>query len=144
MRYSYSVLGAGRQGVALAYDLALRGEASRVVLADVDEGVARRAADRLRGLLPQSRCAFEPVRCDLSDAGAARAAMHDAKVALSAAPYRFNALLAEAAIDCGASFCDLGGNTDVVRQELRLDERARARRVSIVPDCGLAPGLCNH
>ncbi len=63
---------------------------------------------------------------------------------ISAAPYRFNALLAATAIDNGSSFCDLGGNTDVVRQELALDSRARARGVSLVPDCGLAPGLSNH
>jgi len=35
MAFSYVVLGAGRQGVALAYDLAKNCEAGRVRLADV-------------------------------------------------------------------------------------------------------------
>ena len=144
MRYSYTVFGAGRQGVALAYDLALRGEGERVVLAEQDEEIAHRAAQRLRQMLPQSTCAFEPRACDVSNAAEVRAALRGAQVAISAAPYRFNALLAEAAIDSGVSFCDLGGNTDIVRRELTLDSRARARGVSLVPDCGLAPGLGNH
>ena len=62
-------------------------------------------------------------------------------VALSAVPYRFNAQLAEWAIESGASFLDLGGNTAVVRKELALHKRAKKAGVSIVPDCGLAPGL---
>jgi len=144
MRYEYTVLGAGRQGVALAYDLALRGEAARVLLADQDEATAHGAAERLQGLLPASGCSFEARRCDASRPEQVRAALRGAKVAISAAPYRFNALLAETAVDCAVSFCDLGGNTDVVRSELALDAQARRRGVSVVPDCGLAPGLCNH
>jgi len=65
-------------------------------------------------------------------------------VVLSAAPYRFNERLVDAALAARASFCDLGGNTDVVRAELSRHYRAAAAGVSIVPDCGLAPGLGNH
>ncbi len=144
MRYSYTVFGAGRQGVALAYDLALRGEAERVILAESDEATVQRAVQRLRTLLPSSSCVFEPLVCEVSNAAQVKQALRGIKVAISAAPYRFNALLAEAAIDNGVSFCDLGGNTDIVRRELALDARARARKVSLVPDCGLAPGLSNH
>ena len=151
MRYSYTVFGAGRQGVALAYDLALRGEARRVVLADQDAAVAQRASERLRSLLPKSKCEFAPMSCDVAPMSrdvalgpSVREALRGSKVAISAAPYRFNALLAEASIDSGVSFCDLGGNTDIVRRELTLDARARAKGVSLVPDCGLAPGLGNH
>jgi lysine 6-dehydrogenase len=38
----------------------------------------------------------------------------------------------------------MGGNTDVVWEQLRLDAPARAAGVSIVPDCGMGPGLMNH
>src|SRR5262245_40189547 len=131
MQYSYTVFGAGRQGVALAYDLARNGEAARVVLADLDEGVASRAAQRLRTLLPKSRCEFQPLRCDVSSAESSRTALKETTVAISAAPYRFNARLAETCVDSGSSFCDLGGNTAVVRRELALDARARARGVSL-------------
>ncbi|HUP47915.1 MAG TPA: saccharopine dehydrogenase C-terminal domain-containing protein, partial [Thermoanaerobaculia bacterium] len=39
------------------------------------------------------------------------------------------------------NFCDLGGNNDVVAAELALDDAARRKGVSIIPDCGLAPGM---
>src|SRR5689334_9907448 len=99
MQYAYTVFGAGRQGIALAYDLALRGEAARVVLAEQDEAALQRAMQRLRELLPETRCDFEPRICDVAHAGEARAAMKGTNVAISATPYRFNALLAEAAVD---------------------------------------------
>ena len=57
-------------------------------------------------------------------------------------PYRFNAELTEAAIAAGV-VRDLGGNTTVVRQQLAQHAAAEARGVSVVPDCGLAPGLAN-
>lgn len=144
MTFDYTVLGAGRQGAALAYDLAKNGEASRIVLADADERVARAAAQRLRRLLPRTRCAFEPRRCDVSRTADVLAAMRGSVVTLSAVPYRFNAGLAALAVRARSSFLDLGGNTAVVRAELALHAKARKAGVSIVPDCGLAPGLGNH
>jgi lysine 6-dehydrogenase len=46
-------------------------------------------------------------------------------------------------IDAGAHFCDLGGNTELVEEQLELDAEAKAAGVSVVPDCGLAPGMVN-
>jgi lysine 6-dehydrogenase len=144
MGFRYVVLGAGRQGLALAFDLAKNGEAERVRLLDGELHIAQRAVDRLHLLLPVSTCRFEAGECDAADAGRASAALEGSDVALSAVPYRFNAGLAAAAVEAGASFLDLGGNTSVVRAELALHERAVAAGVSVVPDCGLAPGLGNH
>jgi lysine 6-dehydrogenase len=36
---------------------------------------------------------------------------------------------------------DLGGHTGVVRQQQALDPAARAAAVTVVPDCGMGPGL---
>ncbi|MCP6725795.1 hypothetical protein NL526_27445, partial [Klebsiella pneumoniae] len=41
----------------------------------------------------------------------------------------------------GANFCDLGGNNYIVDEQLALDGEAKAAGVSIIPDCGLAPGM---
>ena len=38
-------------------------------------------------------------------------------------------------------FCDLGGNNEIVQRELGLHEQAKRQGVTLVPDCGLAPGL---
>jgi len=37
--------------------------------------------------------------------------------------------------------CDLGGNTDLVREQLRLDPQAQAAGISLIPDCGQVPGM---
>lgn len=144
MKFTYAVLGAGRQGVAMAFDLALNGEAKLVRVADSDAKVAERAVKRLKKLTKGTRCRFEAVRCDVEKRKHVRDVLDGVQVALSGVPYRFNARLAEWCVESGSSFLDLGGNTAVVRQELALHKRAKKAGVSIVPDCGLAPGLGNH
>lgn len=143
MGYRYVILGAGRQGTALAYDLAQNGEAEHVTLADVDPDITRRTIERLETLLPETKCRFLGVICDVSKPAEVAMTITGADVVLSAVPYRFNVPLTEAAIFAGASLCDLGGNTPVVQHQLKRHERAVAAGVSIVPDCGLAPGLGN-
>jgi lysine 6-dehydrogenase len=51
--------------------------------------------------------------------------------------------MAVTAVDAGVHFCDLGGNTEIVFKQKTLHERAKADKVSVVPDCGLAPGMVN-
>src|SRR6266566_1496521 len=38
---------------------------------------------------------------------------------------------------------ELGGNTEIVFQQKKLDAEAKQRNVSVIPDCGLAPGMVN-
>jgi lysine 6-dehydrogenase len=58
--------------------------------------------------------------------------------------YRLNEGITEAAIEARTHLCDLGGNMDVVRRQLALDEAARRAGVAVIPDCGEAPGLANN
>jgi lysine 6-dehydrogenase len=62
-------------------------------------------------------------------------------VAISAVPYKFNYALAKTAIDAKTHFLDLGGNNDVVEKERSLHKEAKTNNITIIPDCGLAPGL---
>jgi hypothetical protein len=41
MSYKYAVVGAGRQGIAAAYDLVMFGDAEHVLFIDLDEACAR-------------------------------------------------------------------------------------------------------
>lgn len=86
---------------------------------------------------------LQQVRLDVGEAEAVRAAMAGHDAVLCALPYYFNEPMTAAAIDAGCHFCDLGGNTEIVFQQKRLDALARERGVSIVPDCGVAPGMVN-
>ena len=51
--------------------------------------------------------------------------------------------MARHAVECGAHFCDLGGNTEIVFEQKKLDAEAKAKGITIIPDCGLAPGMVN-
>ncbi len=131
------VLGAGLQGSACAFDLLNNAAVERVFLADVKLGelpsfLSPFAGDRL-----------VPLALDVRDASAVRAAMAHCDGVLSAIPYYFNFPLAQLAVENGVHFCDLGGNTEIVRQQLTLDTAAKANAVSVVPDTGLAPGMVN-
>lgn len=140
--YGYAVLGAGRQGTAAAYDLAVRGGADRIVLADVDESAAAAAADRLNGLIGRPIIGAQGV--DVTDGAAVAEALEPADACLAAVSYHLNEGITEAALAAGTHICDLGGNMDVVRRQLALDERARAAGIAVIPDCGEAPGLANN
>src|SRR5579864_8491666 len=142
MSFSYMVLGAGRQGIAAAYDLAKFGDASRVTLADVNAEEANRAAAEVNLLL--GRKAAEAMVLDARDEAAVRRALKGYDVALSAVPYFYNLALTRAAIETGVSFCDLGGNTEIVRQQHALDRAALRAGVCVIPDCGMGPGMGNN
>jgi lysine 6-dehydrogenase len=131
------VLGAGLQGAACAYDLVHAAGVTEVLLAD-------RQFDALPGFLsPLVGSRVLTVPLDVRDDEAVVRAMNGSAVVLSAVPYYLNARLTRHAIDAGAHFCDLGGNTEVVGTQKTLGAAALARGVSVVPDCGLAPGLVN-
>lgn len=129
------VLGAGQQGSACAYDLLTRTDAE-VFLAD-------RVTDHLPGFLRDLGDRLHPLPLDASDHEAAVAAMRGMDVVCCALPYYLNYPMAAAAIEAGAHFCDLGGNTAIVQQQQALAARAREREVSVVADCGVAPGMVN-
>ena len=139
MAYTYAVLGAGRQGTAAAYDLARWGEADRVILADLNLEFAQKAAWRVNSLVEKSIAQAHQV--DVTDPLAVQSVLGGVDAFLSAVPYYYNLGLTQMAIECKAHMADLGGNTDIVRQQHGFHQAAQAARVSILPDCGQVPGL---
>jgi len=139
MSFTYAVLGAGRQGTAAAYDMARFGDAARVKIGDADEAAARRAAGRVNDLL--GRAVAEPFAVDATDRAALRAFLDDVDSFLSAVPYWLNPGIARVAIEARASMTDLGGNTDLVREQLLLSADAEAAGIAMIPDCGQVPGM---
>ncbi len=139
MKFQYAVLGAGRQGTAAAYDLAKNGEARRVILADANLQTALSSAARVNKLVVNP--CVEAAAIDVRDRLAVVEFLRDVDSAVSAVPYYFNLDLARCAIESRTSLCDLGGNTEIVFQELELDEAAKSAGITLVPDCGMVPGL---
>jgi lysine 6-dehydrogenase len=137
--YRYVVIGAGRQGVAAAYDLAKHGGAERITLLDRDLVIARAGAERLNGLLVR-RVADATVG-DASQPQTLAPLVAEADGLLSAASYRFNLGLARLAVETKTHMVDLGGHTGIVRDQLGLDRDAKKAGIAIVPDCGMGPGM---
>jgi len=133
----FLVLGSGMMGSAIAFDLAQSNGVRSVTLADADLDRAVRAAAAIPG------GAVRACRIDVNDSRAVLDLMKEHSVVIGAVSYRVNASLTALAIEAGVHFCDLGGNDDIVRDQLALNEAARARGVLVVPNCGLAPGLVN-
>jgi lysine 6-dehydrogenase len=132
------VLGAGLQGSACAYDLLQNPAITEVRLAD-------KAVDHLPAFL-QPYVGGERLKLitlDVKDPSAVAAAMQGVKSVMCAIPYYFNLPMTEAAIAAGAHFSDLGGNTEIVENQKKLSAVAAKAGVSVVPDCGLAPGMVN-
>jgi lysine 6-dehydrogenase len=137
--FTYAVVGAGRQGTAAAYDMARFGDADAVHLADADLTAAERAALRVNGLV--GREVARPHRVDATDPVALRAFLEPVDSFLSAVPYWLNPAITRVAIEARASMTDLGRNTDLVREQLKLSPQAEAAGIAILPDCGQVPGM---
>lgn len=132
------VLGAGLQGAACAYDLLQQPGVTAVTLADSDFTKAPPVLDHCR---KDPRLTL--LTLDARDQAAVRKAMDGHAAVMCALPYYFNLDMTRLAIDAGAHFSDLGGNTEIVTRQKLLEGQARARGVTVVPDCGLAPGMVN-
>jgi lysine 6-dehydrogenase len=138
---TFAVIGSGMQGTAAAYDLAKFAPGCSILLADLFEAQAIKAASRVNHLLGRSAC--NPVALDVSQPEELKDFLSNVDVVLSCVPYWMHPQIAKCAIATSTHLCDLGGNTDITLKTLSLDESARQAGVSIVPDCGLAPGLVN-
>jgi len=138
-RYTYLVLGAGRQGTAAGYDMARWGSAERVLLADLDLDTARSSAWRVNSLLGKQ--VASPLQVDASDPNSLAPALQGVDVCLSAVPYYLNLEITRLAVEHGVSMCDLGGNTDIARRQHDYAEKARTAGISVIPNCGQVPGM---
>lgn len=139
--YTYIILGAGRQGTAAAYDLAVFGDAAQIIMADASPEAVQSAVQRVNQLVGRNVASGHHL--DVTDAAGLRALLEQGHAALSAVPYTFNLDITRAAIATQTHLCDMGGNTAVVWDQLALKGEARQAGISVVPDCGMGPGLIN-
>jgi lysine 6-dehydrogenase len=94
-------------------------------------------------LAGRSDARLNPVSLNVKDHPAVSALMESHDAVMSALPYYFNEPMAELAVAAGSHFADLGGNTEIVFEQQKLDAAARENNISVIPDCGLAPGMIN-
>ena len=132
----YTVIGTGMMGSAAAYDLATTDPDAEVTIADIN---LQRATQTAEAIGPNVR----PLRLDVNINKDLIKALEGNGAVISAVSYSVNYQITRAAIQAGVHVCDLGGNDDVVNKQLSLDADAKQKGITIVPNCGLAPGLIN-
>jgi len=129
------VLGSGMMGQAIAFDLYNYSCFDDVTIVDKDEQALLSAKKILEG----EKINFLTI--NVEKAYDVKNLFENYDVAISAIPYGFNYELAKMAVETKTHFLDLGGNNGIVEKERNLFEQARKQDVTIIPDCGLAPGL---
>jgi lysine 6-dehydrogenase len=140
--HRYVILGSGRQGTAAAYDLARFGDAAEIVLADASPVQAGEAASWVAQRLPSGiKVRLTPKPVDAGDAESVLRLLQGTAAAISALPYRYNLAITRCAIQARCNLCDLGGHPETTTAQLQLTDAAREAEISVVPDCGQAPGM---
>jgi lysine 6-dehydrogenase len=130
------VLGAGRMGHGAVYDLIHNSpQVESVTVADFDFKKAEKIAEAVGTTRVRAH------HIDVSNYSDVVGLMKSHDSAISCVNYWYNVELSRAAIETSTNFCDLGGNNYIVDEQLAMDEAAQAAGISIIPDCGLAPGM---
>ncbi len=142
MKNTFAVLGSGMQGTAAAYDLAKFADPEKVVVGDISIAQAKTCADRVNRLVGRDVC--EAAQVDALDQESLIEFLDKADIVLSCLPYWMNPYVARGAVETLTDMVDLGGNTEITREVLGLNDAAKEAGISLVPDCGLAPGLVNN
>jgi lysine 6-dehydrogenase len=135
------VLGCGMQAYGAALDVITFGDPEEVILADAFP----ERIQKLRLFLEahtRPRQLTELV-LDASDIAATARAARGCDLMLNTAPYRYALDITRAAIEARVPMVDLGGDTEMVLKQLKLSDKAKAVGITIIPDCGMGPGMTN-
>ncbi len=126
------VLGCGNIGSVAAKDFAEVVDDAEVSIADSSRQRAEAAASRIRG--------GNPIVLDATDYPSLVEAIKGFDLVIGALPgdYGYNAL--RAAVESGVNMVDVSFTPE---DPLELDGAAEKAGITVVPDCGVAPGLSN-
>jgi lysine 6-dehydrogenase len=124
------VLGAGIVGHAIAEDLAHEPEFD-VTAVDLDQ----QALDRIEAEAP-----VRVLRADLREAGRVAAVAAESDLVVCAVPGFMGFETVKTVIEAGRDIVDISFFSE---DPFLLDAAARAKEVTALVDCGVAPGLCN-
>ncbi|MCY3410953.1 MAG: hypothetical protein INQ03_04865 [Candidatus Heimdallarchaeota archaeon] len=137
---NFAVLGLGMMGKAICFDL-INNTDAHVYGFELFE----KRREELTTFFPKDRFTALPLQLELEKTSDLpdQFAKYGIKVVFGAIDYKFNAYLTKICIDAQVNFLDLGGNPDIVHAQHAMTDRAKEEKVTIIPDCGLAPGMAN-
>ena len=126
------VLGVGKQGSVLVRDLVESDEVSEVVAGDRDIKRLKQYVNKLKSKKVRAE------QIDVTDhAKLVKLMRRDFDVVANALLWKYSVNVAKAAIEVGVNYVDLGPSPRI----FELDEAAKAAGVTVIPSCGLDPGI---
>jgi len=139
MNKKYCIIGTGKQGTAAAYDLLKFANIDSLLLIDTNQDSIDRCLLKIKFVI--SNCKIDTSIIDINDRIELCSLLQNQDVFLSSVPYSFNLMLTEVAIESKTSMVDLGGHTGNVIKQLKFHKDAENSKITIVPDCGMGPGM---
>jgi saccharopine dehydrogenase-like NADP-dependent oxidoreductase len=123
--------GCGIQGRAALYDLSRNPDVEKVTCADIQP-------DRIHSFGFLDTAKIQSIRLDADDPSALASIMDNTfDIVLDFLPPQYIRTVAEAAIKSGVNLV----NTNYAYDILDLDDAAKEKGISIIPECGLDPGI---
>ncbi|MBS1958951.1 MAG: saccharopine dehydrogenase NADP-binding domain-containing protein [Bdellovibrionales bacterium] len=135
------IVGCGMQSYGMALDVVKFGKPTEIILADAFPDVALKLKNFIAEKGKFSAVKTAQVEASNIDAVAALAKTMD--LILNGCPYKFALDITRAAIKARVPMVDLGGDTDMVLKQLELSKQAKEAGITIIPDCGMGPGMTN-
>ncbi len=135
------LVGCGMQAYGAALDLIRFANPTELILADADTDKTNLLFQfLLKNSSPQK---ISLLTLDANHISAMVTAAKGCDLILNCAPYSFAVNITRAAIEAKVPLVDLGGDTDQVLQQLKLSDQAKNMGITIIPDCGMGPGMTN-
>jgi len=128
------VIGCGNIGSVAAEDLAENVSSIEVVVADKKEARAKEVAEKI----DRSNVSWAPI--DATNHSELVNSLKNYDLAMGFLPGKFGYGLVEACIDAKRNLVDV---SYMPENPLALNDRAVKANVTIIPDCGLTPGISN-
>lgn len=121
-------------GRGAAFDLARQDAVEQLLLADINLKCAE-------SLAKETGSKAKAVKVDARNREQLEGFFGGVDAVISAVSYTVNVLHTEVAIETGTHMCDLGGGWTIVQKQIEMNNQARDAGITVVPDCGLAPGM---
>lgn len=131
------VLGIGRQGSVVLWDLMESDDVTEIVAGDINFERASQWVAKLKQIDSRAE-KIEPMRIDVSNIGQIRNILNRGfDVVCDCLLWHYTIPVAKACIDSGVNHVDLYSTDEIYE----LDKSAKDAGVTVIPSCGLDPGL---
>jgi lysine 6-dehydrogenase len=131
------VLGSGMMGQAITYDLIKNSNFKNITISDKNKS----HIDKAKIFLNSDKIQY--IKINIKNKQELKKLFANNDIVISAVPYQYNYEMTKIALLTKTHFLDLGGNNNIVDQQKKLSREAKIKKIIVIPDCGLAPGIAS-